>query len=63
MNKNFYTPLQIETFLKNILMTCEQFNLSISHEDKHGGFLIKPWNEEDHHWLDEARFVNQDINN
>jgi quinol monooxygenase YgiN len=38
-------------FIEEILGVCRKFNLSISHEDGHGTFLIEEYNDYDADWL------------
>jgi len=45
---------KIDAFLKDILEVCKKHGLCISHEDKHGTFLIKEHNELDISWLANA---------
>ena len=44
-------------FLKEIESTCRIYNLSISHEDGHGAFIIEEFKEHNLRWL-----ANADIN-
>ncbi len=41
-------------FLNDIKIICEKYNLSISHEDVHGGFIIEQFNQENINWLFDA---------
>jgi hypothetical protein len=42
-----------EAFLKDLIEVCKKHNLSISHEDSHGGFLVRHGYDEKHYgeWL------------
>jgi len=44
-----------ENFMKEIKHICEQYNISISHEDIGGAFLLKKYNKEDMSWFEQAR--------
>ena len=44
-------PKEMENFLNDIKMICKKHNLSISHEDYHGTFLIEEYNEDNVEWL------------
>ena len=43
-----------KAFLKDLRAVCVKHNLSISHEDGHGGFLIDRWSIRNDQWLSEA---------
>ena len=49
--KNF---LNVEMFMKEIDLICKKYNLSISHEDSHGGFIIEKYNSMNIDWLNGA---------
>lgn len=40
-----------EAFLKAIEAVCRSHGISISHEDRHGAFELKTFNEDDMQWL------------
>ena len=44
-------PVEMYNFLEDIKIICKKYNLSISHEDYHGAFLIEKYNEENIKWL------------
>ncbi len=44
----------VEQFLKEIGDLCLKHGLSISHEDRHGGFIIEKYNQETVDWLNDA---------
>lgn len=41
-------------FLNDIKIICEKHNLSISHEDENGGFIIEEFNKSNIDWLFDA---------
>ena len=41
-------------FLAEIEKVCKAYNISISHEDCHGAFVLRPYNDEDMDWLKHA---------
>ncbi|MFW5962318.1 MAG: hypothetical protein ACOCQR_01765 [bacterium] len=43
-----------ETFLKEILKIYEKYNLSLSHEDSQGAFIIEKYKKENAAWLKNA---------
>ena len=43
-------------FINEIIKVYKKFHMSISHEDKHGAFLIEPYNEVDDDWLRSADY-------
>lgn len=49
----------IEKFLKEIDETCKKYNLSISHEDTHGSFIIEEYSKENIEWLRQAYCVKE----
>lgn len=48
------TPEEIKDFLNEINTICEKYNLSISHEDGHGAFIIEKYDEQNIKWLNQA---------
>ena len=44
-------PVEMYNFLKDIKLVCKKYNLSISHEDYNGVFLIEKYSEENIDWL------------
>lgn len=44
-------PKRMENFLKDIDLVCKKHNLSISHEDYHGAFIIEEYDEDNIDWL------------
>ena len=47
-------PVEMYNFLEDIKTICKKYNLSISHEDYNGAFLIEKYNEENIDWLFKA---------
>lgn len=45
---------KIDAFLKDIFEVYKKHGFAISHEDRHGGFLIKTINDQDINWLNNA---------
>lgn len=41
----------IDAFLAEIAAVCKKHSLSISHEDGHGAFEVREYNEYDTEWL------------
>jgi predicted SAM-dependent methyltransferase len=48
------TPIEIQNFFKDIDELCKKYNLSISHEDVHGAFIISAYEKENISWLRNA---------
>ena len=47
-------PKEIEEFLSEIEDVCKKYDLSISHEDREGGFLVQKYKESNINWLKSA---------
>ena len=47
-------PKKVKQFLEDIKQVCKNHNLSISHEDGHGGFIIEQYDEDNIDWLSNA---------
>lgn len=47
-------PERMQNFLEDIKRVCNKHNLSISHEDCHGAFIIEDYDEYNIKWLFEA---------
>lgn len=47
-------PIEIINFINDIKQVCLKHNLSISHEDGHGSFIIESYNEDNIDWLNTA---------
>lgn len=43
-----------ETFFNKFKALCEVYDVSISHEDKHGSFIFERYKSENMEWLEEA---------
>ena len=48
------SPAYVEAFLDEIAAVCRKHGLSISHEDGHGNFELKPFDEHNVSWLRNA---------
>ena len=48
------TPEEVINFLNEIDNICKKYNLSISHEDGHGGFIIEKYYSFNIRWLKEC---------
>ena len=51
IGKQIEMPNAMENFLKDIDVVCKKHNLSISHEDYMGAFVIEEYNEDNIEWL------------
>ena len=49
--KRIDTPKKMKLFFKEIEDVCLKYNLSISHEDSHGGFIIEEYDKYNIDWL------------
>jgi hypothetical protein len=49
--KYIKTPLKIKVFLEELQALCKDHNLSISHEDHNGTFIIDDYTEDNIQWL------------
>lgn len=49
-----YTPLKMTNFFDELDKLCLKYNLSISHEDGHGSFIIEEYKETNMNWLRNA---------
>lgn len=47
-------PENIKQFLNELDELCQKHDISISHEDKHGGFIFQKYNQENIEWIKEA---------
>ena len=48
------TEEQKKDFLAEIEKVCKAHNISISHEDCHGAFILCPYDDEYMNWLKDA---------
>jgi hypothetical protein len=53
-NFNVESPPNVEAFLADIFAVYRKHQLTIGHEDGHGGFLIREFDEGNIEWLDGA---------
>lgn len=44
-------------FVEQIIQICEQYKLSIGHEDEHGAFQVRPYAEFYSEWLRDAEVI------
>jgi hypothetical protein len=51
------TPKKIKEFFNDIDILCKKHNLSISHEDGHGAFIIKNYDVNNIEWLKSANLL------
>ena len=52
-NQRIVSP-RIDSFLKEIEEVCKKHNLSISHEDGHGNFIVEAYDIENIKWLNDC---------
>lgn len=50
-HKNIKTPESVIKFLNEIDNICKKYNISISHEDSQGGFILEKYNDYNIKWL------------
>ena len=55
------SPKEIEDFLNEYDKLCKKHNMSLSHEDGHGGFEITEYNIRNINWVREAA-ISYEIN-
>ena len=48
-----------DRFLENIVALCKIYNLSLSHEDGQGSFIVEEYKEENIEWL-KAAYVREE---
>lgn len=46
---------EVQSFLDELDELCRKYNMSISHEDSQGGFIIEEYNPDNIDWLREAK--------
>lgn len=51
IGKHIDMPEEMEKFLEDIDLVCKKYNLSISHEDGHGSFVIEEYDDWNIKWL------------
>lgn len=49
--KHIQIPIDMLSFLNDINDVCKKHNMSISHEDGHGSFIITKYNKSNIDWL------------
>ncbi|MGG2091283.1 hypothetical protein AB1283_00770 [Bacillus sp. S13(2024)] len=54
LSDHIETPIEMINFFNDIEEVCKKHNMSISHEDYHGGFIIEEYNEKNIEWLKNA---------
>lgn len=47
-------PKRIKDFLEDVVSLCKKHNLTISHEDGHGAFIIEEYDKFNLEWLHQA---------
>lgn len=47
-------PKEMKEFIDEIIKVMKKYNLSISHEDSHGGFIIEKYDDYNIKWLKDA---------
>lgn len=47
-------PFYIRSFYKELIALYKKYDLSISHEDSHGSFIIENYNEHNVDWIMDA---------
>lgn len=53
-SEDIETPEEVIKFLNEIDNICKKYNLSISHEDGHGEFIIEKYDDYNIRWLKEC---------
>lgn len=48
------TPFHVKCFYKELIALYKKYNLSISHEDSQGSFIIENYNENNVDWIMDA---------
>lgn len=48
------SDLKMKEFIDEIIKVMKKYNLSISHEDSHGSFIIEKYEEYNIKWLKDA---------
>lgn len=46
--------VSIDKFISEIALVCKKHNMTISHEDGHGAFVIEKYDQENIDWLRHA---------
>ena len=50
-SEDIETPEEVINFLNEIDNICKKYNFSISHEDRHGAFIIERYDNFNINWL------------
>ena len=50
---------EIQSFLDDIVDVYKKHNLSLSHEDLFGGFIVQEYKEKNVKWIKQAKFDNE----
>lgn len=53
-NEFIEMPKNINEFLIELKKLCKKYNLSISHEDYMGAFIIEKYDEDNINWINDA---------
>ena len=53
LRKRVEMPGEMKEFFDKLEELCRNYNVSISHEDVEGGFIIEKYNEENIKWIGE----------
>lgn len=48
------TPIEMINFLNELDNLCKKYDLSISHEDSHGAFIIERYDKNNISWIQDA---------
>ena len=59
--KEYLENKRADKFLNDIKEVCKKHNMSISHEDFQGGFIITSYNDSNIKWLFDARIEYQEF--
>lgn len=54
MNETETNKMKVKEFIDEIVEVCKKHQLSISHEDFQGGFIIEPFKERNIRWFRDA---------
>jgi hypothetical protein len=54
IKKNINMPEEIKDFLESLEKLCRAHNLSISHEDTQGGFILEKYEQSNMEWIKNA---------
>ena len=54
LGKDVITPIYVDKYLEEIEQISKRYNLSISHEDCHGAFIIEKYDKLNIKWLNDC---------